>query len=67
MFGGGLRPVESAMVVRRSGAEFLVTDGPYVETKEHVGGLWVIQASSLNEARVRMYLGVANPLRYSRD
>ncbi len=50
VFGGGLRPVESAMVVRRSGAEFLVTDGPYLETKEHLGGFWIIEASSLDEA-----------------
>ena len=28
----------------------LITDGPYVETKEHVGGFWVLEAADLDEA-----------------
>jgi hypothetical protein len=50
VFGNGLQPVTSAMVVRQSGMDFLVTDGPYVEAKEHVGGFWIIEAKSLDEA-----------------
>jgi hypothetical protein len=50
VFAGGLLPVESATVVRQSGGKFLVTDGPYVETKEHLGGFWVIEAPDLDHA-----------------
>jgi len=50
VFAGGLLPVESATVVRQAGDEILVTDGPYVETKEHLGGFWVIEASDLDAA-----------------
>jgi hypothetical protein len=50
VFAGGLRPAESATVVRRSGDDFLVTDGPFTETKEHLGGFWVISAPDLDEA-----------------
>ena len=42
--GGVLRP-ESATVVRQSGGDFLITDGPYTETKEHLGGFWIIDAA----------------------
>ncbi|MBO0805519.1 MAG: hypothetical protein J2P25_20885 [Nocardiopsaceae bacterium] len=50
VFAGGLRPVESATTVRRSGGDFLVTDGPYLETKEHLGGFWVLEAADLDAA-----------------
>jgi hypothetical protein len=50
VFAGGLRPAESATVVRRSGNDFLITDGPFSETKEHLGGFWVIKAADLDEA-----------------
>ncbi len=35
VFHGGVLPPESATVVRQSGGDFLITDGPYTETKEH--------------------------------
>jgi hypothetical protein len=41
---------ESATVVRGSGSDFLVTDGPYTETKEHLAGFWIINAADLDEA-----------------
>jgi hypothetical protein len=41
---------ESATVVRQSGGDFLVTDGPYTETKEHLAGFWIINAADLDEA-----------------
>jgi hypothetical protein len=51
VFVGGLRPASSARsLVVKSDGEVLVTDGPYLETKEHVGGFWVLEAASLDEA-----------------
>jgi hypothetical protein len=50
VFAGGLLPVESATVVRQSGRDYLLTDGPYTETKEHLGGFWVISAADLDAA-----------------
>jgi hypothetical protein len=50
VFQGGLIPAESATVVRQSGGDFLITDGPYTETKEHLAGFWVINAGDLDEA-----------------
>ena len=51
VFKGGLRGgAESATVVRQSGGDFLMTDGPYTETKEHLAGFWIINAADLDEA-----------------
>ena len=50
VFQGGLIPAESATVVRQSGGDFLIIDGPYTETKEHLAGFWVINAADLDEA-----------------
>src|SRR5580704_1373876 len=50
VFKSGLVPAESATVVRRSGSDFLVTDGPYAETKDHLAGFWIINAADLDEA-----------------
>lgn len=47
LFTGGLHAPETATVVRRDGT---VTDGPYLEGKEHVGGIWVINADDLDAA-----------------
>jgi hypothetical protein len=41
---------EAATVVRQSGGDFLITDGPYAETKEHLAGFWIINAADLDEA-----------------
>jgi hypothetical protein len=43
VFQGGLTPAESATVVRQTGGDFLITDGPYTETKEHLAGFWVLR------------------------
>ena len=51
VFHAGLRPVSSATVVRAGGDAVAVTDGPYTETKEHVGGFWIIEAADLDTAR----------------
>lgn len=51
VFVGGLQPVRSAKSVRvKPGGKVLVTDGPYIETKEHIGGFWVLEAANLDEA-----------------
>jgi hypothetical protein len=51
VFKGGMQGgAESATVVRQSGGDFLITDGPYVETKEHLAGFWIINAADLDEA-----------------
>src|ERR1700740_2064835 len=51
VFQGGMDGgPESATVVRQSGGDFLMTDGPYTETKEHLAGFWIINAADLDEA-----------------
>src|SRR5215469_6271990 len=50
VFGAGLHPTSSATVVRSSGGEVSMTDGPYAETKEQMGGFWIIAASDLDAA-----------------
>ncbi|MEO6394675.1 MAG: YciI family protein [Devosia sp.] len=51
VFVGGLAPVREAKSVRRqTGGQLLVTDGPYAEAKEHIGGFWVVNAASPDEA-----------------
>ncbi|GLW21871.1 hypothetical protein Mame01_19140 [Microbispora amethystogenes] len=50
VFSGGLHAPDTATVVRARDGEELVTDGPYTEGKEHVGGLTIIRASDLDEA-----------------
>jgi hypothetical protein len=50
VFGGGLTHPSSATVVRSENDETVLTDGPYLETKEQLGGFWVIEAQDLDEA-----------------
>jgi hypothetical protein len=50
VFAGGLAAPASATVIDNRGEETLVTDGPFVESKEHLGGLWIIEAADLDEA-----------------
>ena len=50
VFGGGLLPASSATVVRTQGNDVLITDGPFTESKEHIGGFWVIAAADLDAA-----------------
>ena len=50
VFAVGLLPSSSATVVRTSGGEVSMTDGPYAETKEQMGGFWVIEAPDLDAA-----------------
>ena len=50
VFSRGLHAPGAAKVVRPHGRELEVTDGPYVESKEHVGGFWIINAPDLAAA-----------------
>jgi hypothetical protein len=50
VFAGGLLPASSATVVRARGDDVLVTDGPFTESKEHIGGVWIIEAADLDAA-----------------
>ena len=50
VFGGGLHPPSTATVVRVRGGDVLMTDGPYAEGKEHLGGFTVIRAADLDAA-----------------
>jgi hypothetical protein len=50
VFADGLHPASTATVVRPQGDELLVTDGPYVEGKEHVGGFSIVNAPDLDAA-----------------
>jgi hypothetical protein len=50
VFAGGLHPTTTATVVRADDGEVVTTDGPYLETKEHLGGFWVIEAADLDAA-----------------
>ena len=50
VFGAGLHPASSATVVRSLAGDVSMTDGPYAETKEQIGGFWVIEAADLESA-----------------
>ena len=50
VFGCGLRPASSATVLRATGGDVSMTDGPYAETKEQMGGFWIIEAADLDAA-----------------
>jgi hypothetical protein len=50
VFSGGLAAPGTATVIDNRGGEALFTDGPFVESKEHIGGLWIIEAADLDVA-----------------
>ena len=51
LFAGGLSAASDARSLRaQPDGEVLVTDGPYLETKEHVGGFWLLECANLDEA-----------------
>jgi hypothetical protein len=50
VFAGGLEPAHTATVVRPAGADTTTTDGPYAESKEVMGGFWVVEAADLDAA-----------------
>lgn len=51
VFVGGLHGPEHAKAIRaQPDGEVIVTDGPYLEAKEYIGGLWVLEVADLDEA-----------------
>jgi hypothetical protein len=50
VFAGGLHPPSTATTVDNRGDEPILTDGPFVEAKEYLGGFWVIEAPDLDKA-----------------
>jgi hypothetical protein len=50
VFAGGLHPASTATVVDGRRGDAVTTDGPYVESKEHMGGFWVLEAPDLDAA-----------------
>jgi len=50
VFAGGLHAPSTATVVRVKDGAVVTTDGPYAETKEQLGGFWVIEAADLDAA-----------------
>ena len=50
VFSRALHEANTATVVRVRGEDVMITDGPYVEGKEHVGGFWIIDAPDLDAA-----------------
>ena len=50
VFAGGLTSPKQAKSLRRRGGEISITDGPFAETKEHIGGFWILEATDMDEA-----------------
>jgi hypothetical protein len=50
IFSGGLTPPSSATVLRHQGGEVITTDGPFIESKEQIGGITILKAPDLDAA-----------------
>ena len=50
VFAGGLAAPSSATVIDNRGEEAIFTDGPFLESKEHLGGFWIMEAADLDMA-----------------
>lgn len=50
VFGAGLQPASSATVLRVGESGVSMTDGPYAETKEQMGGFWIIEVADMDMA-----------------
>jgi len=50
VFGGGLELPDTATVVQTQGTDVSMTDGPFAEAKEQIGGFWIIEAPDLDAA-----------------
>jgi hypothetical protein len=48
--GEGLQPVGTATTVRVEGGRTLTTDGPFADTKEHLGGFYIVEAENIERA-----------------
>jgi hypothetical protein len=63
VFNGGLHPPGTATVVRHQRDDVLITDGPFAEGKEHIGGLLIVKAPDL-DAALEWGRKLARALRY---
>ncbi len=50
VFAGGLGAPDSATVIDNRGGDAMFTDGPFLESKEHLAGFWIIEAADLDVA-----------------
>jgi len=50
IFSGGLTPPTSATVLRHQGGDVITTDGPFIESKEQIGGITILKAPDLDAA-----------------
>lgn len=50
IFSGGLHPANTATVLRNQGGEVITTDGPFIESKEQIGGITILKAADLDAA-----------------
>ncbi|HTN81122.1 MAG TPA: YciI family protein [Acidimicrobiales bacterium] len=50
VFAGGLMPISSSTTVSSKNGDVTMTDGPYAETKEYLGGFWIIDVPDLDAA-----------------
>jgi hypothetical protein len=72
VFGGGLYPANTATVLRQQGGAIVTTDGPFIESKEQIGGLSIIRVPDLDAAlgwgrRLAQALGVPIEVRPFKD
>jgi hypothetical protein len=59
-FACGISPAANAKTLQKqSDGTVLVTDGPYLETKEHIGGFWILECADMDEALAWARKGVA--------
>jgi hypothetical protein len=50
VFGGGLYPANTATVLRQQNGDIVTTDGPFIESKEQIGGISIVKAEDLDAA-----------------
>jgi hypothetical protein len=50
VFGGGLEPIDVSTTVDNTGPDAIVTDGPFAESKEWIGGFWIFDLPDLDTA-----------------
>ena len=50
IFSGGLYPATNATVLRQQGGDVVTTDGPFIESKEQIGGITILRAADLDAA-----------------
>src|SRR4051812_42534369 len=50
VFAGGLHAADTATVVKQQDGDIITTDGPFAESKEQLGGFWVLECADLDEA-----------------